>query len=325
MTVIAIAGATGAVGQQMLECLRERNIDADIRLLASARSKGKVIDGLTVEELTPESFKGVDYVLGACENDVTEKWMPWAQEAGCVVVDNSSAFRLRDDVPLVIPEINPEDILQHNGIIANPNCATIIALMALHDIDKLYKIKRIICSTYQAVSGAGVKGISDLERQIQDEAASPEAFPYQIAYNVIPHIGGFDENGISSEEWKMQNEGRKILHSPDLRVSCTCVRIPVWRSHSESIMAECEKEVDLNEIREALAKSEGVQLKDDLDAKVYPMPLHTTDQDDVFVGRLRKDLTDPEGKTVSLFCAGDQIRKGAASNAVQILEKLLNA
>lgn len=325
MTVIAIAGATGAVGQQMLECLRERNIDADIRLLASARSKGKVIDGLTVEELTPESFKGVDYVLGACENDVTEKWMPWAQEAGCVVVDNSSAFRLRDDVPLVIPEINPEDILQHNGIIANPNCATIIALMALHDIDKLYKIKRIICSTYQAVSGAGVKGISDLERQIQDEAASPEAFPYQIAYNVIPHIGGFDENGISSEEWKMQNEGRKILHSPDLRVSCTCVRIPVWRSHSESIMAECEKEVDLNEIREALAKSEGVQLKDDLDAKVYPMPLHTTDQDDVFVGRLRKDLTDPEGKTVSLFCAGDQIRKGAASNAVQILEKLLTA
>ena len=325
MTVIAIAGATGAVGQQMLECLRERNIDADIRLLASARSKGKVIDGLTVEELTPESFKGVDYVLGACENDVTEKWMPWAQEAGCVVVDNSSAFRLRDDVPLVIPEINPEDILQHNGIIANPNCATIIALMALHDIDKLYKIKRIICSTYQAVSGAGVKGISDLERQIQAEAASPEAFPYQIAYNVIPHIGGFDENGISSEEWKMQNEGRKILHSPDLRVSCTCVRIPVWRSHSESIMAECEKEVDLNEIREALAKSEGVQLKDDLDAKVYPMPLHTTDQDDVFVGRLRKDLTDPEGKTVSLFCAGDQIRKGAASNAVQILEKLLTA
>ena len=325
MTVIAIAGATGAVGQQMLQCLRERNIDAEIKLLASARSKGKDIDGLTVEELTPESFQGVDYVLGACENDITKMWMPWAQKAGCVVVDNSSAYRLDDEVPLVIPEINAEDIFEHKGIIANPNCATIIALMALHDIDKLYKIKRIICSTYQAVSGAGVKGISDLERQVEDECAAPEAFPYQIAYNVIPHIGGFDENGISSEEWKMQNEGRKILHSPDLRVSCTCVRIPVWRSHSESIMAECEKEVDLAEIRTALENSEGVQLKDDLDAKVYPMPLHTTDQDDVFVGRLRKDLTDPEGKTVSLFCAGDQIRKGAASNAVQILEKLLKA
>lgn len=325
MPTIAIAGATGAVGQQMLQCLRERNIDADIRLLASARSKGKVIDGLTVEELTPESFKGVDYVLGACENDVTKMWMPWAQENGCIVVDNSSAYRLDENVPLVVPEINPEDIFKHNGIIANPNCATIIALMALHDINDLYKIRRIICTTYQAVSGAGVKGIADLERQIQDPNAKPEAFAYPIAFNVIPQIGGFDENGITSEEWKMQNEGRKILHSPDLKVSCTCVRIPVWRSHSESIMAECEKEVDLDEIRNALSHSEGVQLKDDPENLVYPMPIDTTDQDDVFVGRLRKDLTDPEGKTVSLFCAGDQIRKGAASNAVQILEKLLEA
>lgn len=323
MPVIAIAGATGAVGQQMLECIRERNIDADLRLLASKRSEGKIIDGLRVEELKPESFQGVDYVLGACENDVTKGWMPWAQEAGCVVIDNSSAYRLDENVPLVVPEINPEDIFRHQGIIANPNCSTIIALMALHDIDDLYHINRIICTTFQAVSGAGVKGISDLERQVEDITAEPQAFPYQIAFNVIPQIGGFDENGITSEEWKMQNEGRKILHSPDLQVSCTCVRVPVWRSHSESIMAECEKEVDIDEIRNALSHSEGVQLKDEPESKVYPMPIDTTNQDDVFVGRLRKDPTDPEGKTVTLFCAGDQIRKGAASNAVQILEKLL--
>lgn len=320
---IAIAGATGAVGQQMLACLKENNIDANVKLLASARSRGKIIDGLTVEELTPESFKGVDYVLGACENDVTKKWMPWAQEAGCVVIDNSSAYRLDENVPLVVPEINPDDIFTHQGIIANPNCSTIIALMALHDINDLYHINRIICTTFQAVSGAGVKGISDLERQIEDPKAAPEAFQYQIAFNVIPQIGGFDDLGITSEEWKMQNEGRKILHSPDLKVSCTCVRVPVWRSHSESIMAECENEVNLDEVRQKLADSKGVQLKDNPEELVYPMPIDTTDQDDVFVGRLRKDPTDSTGKTISLFCAGDQIRKGAASNAVQILVKLL--
>lgn len=323
MTVIAIAGATGAVGQQMLECLQERGIDADIKLLASSRSAGKKIGDYVVEELTPESFKGVDYVLGACENGVTKMWMPWAQENGCVVVDNSSAYRLDEDVPLVVPEINPEDIFKHKGIIANPNCSTIIALMALHDIDDLYHINRIICTTFQAVSGAGVKGISDLERQTKDITAEPEAFPFQIAFNVIPQIGDFDELGISKEEWKMQNEGRKILHSPDLKVSCTCVRVPVMRSHSESIMAECDKEIDLDEIRQALSKSEGVVLRDDPQNKVYPMPIDTTNQDNVYVGRLRKDVTDETGKTVSLFCAGDQIRKGAASNAVQILEKLL--
>lgn len=325
MTVIAIAGATGAVGTQMLECLKERNIDADIRLLASARSAGKVIDGIEVQELTPESFEGVDYVLGACSNDVTKKWMPWAQQAGCVVVDNSSAFRLDENVPLVVPEINPEDIFKHNGIIANPNCSTIIALMALHDIDDLFHINRVICTTFQAVSGAGVEGIRDLERQIEDPKAEPKAFAYPIAFNVIPQIGSFDENGITGEEWKMQNEGRKILHSPQLDVNCTCVRVPVWRSHSESITAACDKPVDLAAVREALSHSKGVQLKDDPENLVYPMPMDTSGQDDVFVGRLRLDPTDPSGKTISLFCAGDQIRKGAASNAVQILEKLLEA
>lgn len=323
MPVIAIAGATGAVGQQMLECLRERNVEADIRLLASARSKGKVIGGLTVEELTPESFEGVDYVLGACENDVTKKWMPWAQKAGAVVVDNSSAYRLDENVPLVVPEINEEDIYTHNGIIANPNCSTIIALMALHDLHDQAGIEKIWCTTFQAVSGAGVKGISDLERQIEDINAEPEAFPCQIAFNVIPQIGGFDENGITSEEWKMQNEGRKILHAPELLVNCTCVRVPVWRSHSESITAVCKKPVDLDQLRKTLASSEGVQLKDEPEKGIYPMPKDTSNQDDVFVGRLRLDPNDPTGHSVTLFCAGDQIRKGAASNAVQILEKLL--
>ncbi len=325
MKTIAIAGATGAVGKQMLECLSEQGINANIRLLASARSAGKQIEGYTVEELTPESFKGVDYVLGACENDVTERWMPWAQEAGCVVVDNSSAYRLDEKTPLVVPEINPEDIFKHNGIISNPNCSTIIALMALHDLHDLYHINDVICTTFQAVSGAGVKGISDLERELKDPDAKPEAFAYQIAFNVIPQIGGFDANGITSEEWKMQNEGRKILHAPELNVNCTCVRVPVWRSHSESITVRCEKPVDLDVLREKLANSEGVKLTDDPAHNIYPMPIDTTNQDLVYVGRLRHDPADPTGRTVSLFCAGDQIRKGAASNAVQILKKLIEA
>lgn len=325
MKTIAIAGATGAVGQQMLECLKERNIEANIKLLASKRSKGKVIDGITVEELTPESFEGVDYVLGACENDVTKMWMPWAQKAGAVVVDNSSAYRLDENVPLVVPEINKEDIFKHKGIIANPNCSTIIALVAADALDKEFDIKRMVVTTMQAVSGAGVKGISDLTNQIKDENAPREAFDYQIAYNLIPQIGGFDDLGITSEEWKMQNEGRKIWHKPELLVNCTCVRVPVMRSHSESIMLECNKEVDVAKAREVLSKAKGVQLKDDPENKVYPMPLDTTNQDDVFVGRIRKDLTDPNGKTLSIFCCGDQIRKGAATNAVQILEELLKA
>lgn len=323
MKTIAIAGATGAVGKQMLECLKEQNIEGNIKLLASARSAGKEIEGYIVEELTEKSFEGVDYVLGACENDVTKKWMPWAQKAGCVAVDNSSAFRLDENVPLVVPEINAEDIAKHNGIISNPNCSTIIALMALHDLNDLYHIEDVICTTFQAVSGAGVKGISDLERELKDEKAEPEAFAYQIAFNVIPQIGGFDELGITSEEWKMQNEGRKILHSPELNVNCTCVRVPVWRSHSESITVKTTKPVDLDELREKLAHSEGVVLRDDPKNNIYPMPIDTTNQDNVFVGRLRYDPADPEKKTVSLFCCGDQIRKGAASNAVQILAKLI--
>ncbi len=323
MKTIAIVGATGAVGQQMLICLKERNIQAHLKLLASARSKGKQIDQYTVEELTEESFKGVDYVLGATGNDVTKKWMPWALKEGCIVVDNSSAFRLDDNVPLVIPEVNAQDIQSHQGLIANPNCATIIALVALNELHKKYHIKRMIVTTFQAVSGAGVQGIEDLKNQIQDETIPSKAFPYQIAYNLIPQIGDFDENGISKEEWKMQNEARKMWHDDELKVNCTCVRVPILRSHSESITIECEKEVDMKEARELLEKAEGVLLKDDPQNKIYPMPKDTTDQDLVYVGRIRKDLTDETGHTLSLFCCGDQIRKGAATNAVQILQKIM--
>lgn len=324
---IAIVGATGAVGQQMLQCLEERNIQADIKLLASARSVGKKFPfmgkELVVEELKEDSFKDVDYALGATENDLAVKWIPWANADGCVVVDNSSAFRLDPNVPLVIPEINPEDIQKHNGIIANPNCATIIAMVALNELYKKYHIKRMIVSTYQAVSGAGVKGIQDLEAQLQDPNAPKTAFPYQIAFNLIPQIGGFDENGISSEEWKMQNEARKMWHDDNLKVNCTCIRVPVMRSHSESIFIECEEEVNVEEARQLIANGAGTVLKDDPQNKIYPMPLDTTDQDLVYVGRIRKDLTDETGHSMAIWCCGDQIRKGAATNAVQILQELI--
>ena len=327
MKTIAIVGATGAVGQQMLKCLEERNIQCNLKLLASARSKGKKFkffdQEIICEELNPDSFKDVDFALGATENDIAKTWIPWALENKVIIVDNSSAFRLDKDVPLVIPEINPEDIAKNKGIIANPNCATIIALVALNALHKEFKIKRMIVTTFQAVSGAGVKGIQDLENQLKDPTAPCNAFPYPIAYNLIPQIGDFDDLGISKEEWKLQNESRKILHDDNLLVNCTCVRVPILRSHSESITIECEKEIDITKARELLSSAQGVLLKDDPLHKQYPMPLETTDQDLVYVGRVRKDISDPTNHSLSLFCCGDQIRKGAATNAVQILEKLL--
>lgn len=327
MKTIAIVGATGAVGQQMLKCLEERNIQCNLKLLASARSKGKKFkffdQEIICEELNPDSFKDVDFALGATENDIAKTWIPWALENKVIIVDNSSAFRLDQDIPLVIPEINPEDIAKNKGIIANPNCATIIALVALNALHKEFKIKRMIVTTFQAVSGAGVKGIQDLENQLKDPTAPCNAFPYPIAYNLIPQIGDFDDLGISKEEWKLQNESRKILHDDNLLVNCTCVRVPILRSHSESITIECEKEIDITKARELLSSAQGVLLKDDPLHKQYPMPLETTDQDLVYVGRVRKDISDPTNHSLSLFCCGDQIRKGAATNAVQILEKLL--
>ena len=323
---IAVVGATGAVGQQMIICLEERLPDAEVKALASTRSAGKTLKfkkEYVIEELKEDSFTDVDYVLGATENAITALWAPNAVKAGAIVVDNSSLYRLDENVPLVIPEINGDDIRKHNGIIANPNCATIIALMAVNAIHQRYRIEKMIVSTYQAVSGAGVQGMHDLENQVKDPSIPSVAFPHPIAYNLIPQIGSFDDEGYSSEERKMQNEGRKIWHDEQLLVNCTCVRVPTMRSHCESIALTCREEIDLEEVRELLKHAEGVVYADDPQQHVYPTPLITADQDMVYVGRLRKDVTDTSNHSLVLFCAGDQIRKGAATNTVQILEKLI--
>lgn len=327
---VAILGATGAVGQEMLKVLGERNFPYnELKLLASERSAGTELEfqGKTymIEEATENSFENIQVVLCAAENDISEALSPAAVKAGAVVVDNSSAFRLFDDVPLVVPEVNGEDVKKHKGIIANPNCSTIIALTALNELNKYSKINRMIVSTYQAVSGAGVNGIKELDQQIKDisegKTAEIKTFQHQIAYNLIPQIGGFDDMGYSSEEMKLQNEGRKIFHNPDLKVNCTCVRVPVYRSHSESITIETEKEITVEKAKELLSKADGIKLVDDLDNKKYPMPLDTTNQDLIFVGRIRKDIS--ADNSLVLWCCGDQVRKGAATNAVQIAEVLV--
>lgn len=327
---VAILGATGAVGQEMLKVLGERNFPyGELKLLASKRSAGEEVEfqgkKFVIEEATENSFENIDVVLCAAENYISEALSPAAVKAGAVVIDNSSAFRLNDDVPLVVPEVNAEDVKNHKGIIANPNCSTIIALTALNELNKYAKIKRMVVSTFQAVSGAGVNGIRELDQQIADiSKGSPveiKTFAHQIAYNVIPQIGDFDEMGYSQEEMKMQNEGRKIFHNPDLKVNCTCVRVPVYRSHSESITIETEKEITPEMARELLAKADGVRLVDDPANKKYPMPLDTSDQDLIFVGRVRKDIS--QDNSLVLWCCGDQVRKGAATNAVQIAEVLV--
>ena len=328
---VAILGATGAVGQEMIKVLMEREFPIkELHLLASARSAGKKMwineKEYTVEETTENSFDGMDIVLGAAENDIAQKYLPIAVKKGAVVVDNSSAYRLNDDVPLVVPEVNPEDVKKHHGIIANPNCATIIALVALQPLHAYAHAKRMVVSTYQAVSGAGVGGIRELKQQVDAIANNKEVeiknFQYQIAYNLIPQIGNFNEEVYSSEEMKMQFEGRKIQSNPELCVNCTCVRVPVFRSHSESIMVEFDKAIDVEKARELLKDAPGVRLVDDPVNKVYPMPLDTSDQDLVYVGRIRKDISGHDN-ALSFWCCGDQIRKGAATNAVQIAQLVI--
>lgn len=329
---IAILGATGAVGQEMLTILGEQNFPIhELKLLASKRSAGKEIifkdQAYIIEEANKDAFSGMDIVLGAVENDLAQELLPHAVSAGALVIDNSSAFRLCDEVPLVVPEVNPLDILKHKGIIANPNCATIIALVAINKLHEYAHVNSMIVSTYQAVSGAGNPGIAELDIQVEQimkrEKTTPSTFPYQIAYNLIPQIGGFDDLGYSSEEMKMQNEGRKILHHPDLKVSCTCIRIPVYRSHSESITLTFDKNINVSKARELLIDADGVKLIDDPNAGLYPMPLDTTDQDLIYVGRIRKDLSRDDNKSLTLWCCGDQVRKGAATNAVQIAMKYI--
>ncbi len=323
---IGILGATGAVGRQMMECLEEQKIiPDDLILLASPRSEGKVLPfagkELMVHAVNEAWLEGLDYVLGAVDADTSRKWAPAIRNSGAVYIDNSSAFRLEEDIPLVVPEINGADALNHHGIIANPNCSTIITLMAIAPIHQISPIRKVIASTYQAVSGAGMHGIDELEQEVKDiaegKAVKPSVFPEQIAYNCIPWIGSEKEAGYTSEELKMRNEGRKILHNPELKVTCTCVRVPVFRSHSISVSVECEQPVSAEAAAEAISQFEGdVYLKDG-----YPMPLDTSGQDKVYVGRLRPDMVFDGG--LSLFCCGDQIRKGAAANAVQILAYLL--
>ena len=327
---VAVLGATGAVGQEMIRILQERNFPVGTLLpLSSARSAGKTIrfrgEDVTVREATEEAFRGVDIVLGAAEADIARKFAPAIRAAGAVFVDNSSAFRLDPQVPLIVPEINPQDVKNHHGILSNPNCSTIITMVAVNALNGLSPIRTMTATTFQAVSGAGAGGPVELEQEVQaklrGEEYTPKVFPYPIAYNVIPQIGGEQYEGYTSEEMKMQNEGRKILHLPELRVSCTCVRVPVVRSHSISVSLHFDRHVSVEEARRAIAQAPGCKLVDDLPNKRYPMPLETSDQDIVFVGRIRQDLTDEKG--LCLWCSGDQVRKGAATNTIQIAELLV--
>ena len=322
---IGILGATGAVGRQMLECIEERHMNVEeVRLFASPRSLGKKIPfaggEIAVEVASQERLNGLDYVLGAVSNALSKEYRPMIEKANAIYVDNSSAFRMDPEIPLVVPEINGEDALKHHGIIANPNCSTIITMMALAPLARISKITKLVASTYQAVSGAGIEGQRELERQMGEIAEGKEithkVFRDQIACNVIAEIGSYLENGFTTEEMKMQNEGRKILHMPEMKVDCTCVRVPVMRSHSISVQAVFEEKISVQEATKAIAAFNGdVMCESDL-----PMPLYTSNQDRVYVGSIRPSLIEENG--LVLWCCGDQVRKGAASNAVQIIEYL---
>ena len=327
---VAVLGATGAVGQEMIKVLQERNFPVGKLVpLASARSAGKTVkfhgEDVTIQEAADTAFKGVDIVLGAAENDIAKKFAPAIVASGAVFVDNSSAFRLNPEVPLIVPEVNPEDVKNHKGIISNPNCSTIITVTAVNALNTIAPIRAMTASTYQAVSGAGAGGPIELMNEVEalreGKTYEPKVFSHQIAFNLIPQIGGEQFEGYTSEEMKMQNEGRKIMHLPELKVSCTCVRVPVVRSHSISVSCHFDVPVTVEQAREVIAKAPGCKLVDDLKNKQYPMPLDTSDQDIVFVGRIRPDLTDDNG--LCLWCCGDQVRKGAATNAVQIAQLLL--
>ena len=327
---VAILGATGAVGQEMLKVLEEYDIPVERLLpLASAKSAGGTVsfkgEDVKIEEAREDSFAGMDFMLGAVKNPMSRRFAPAIVKSGAVYIDNSSAFRMDPEVPLVVPEINGEDAFKNKGIIANPNCSSIITLMAVGGIAKLSPIKSMVACTYQAVSGAGQAGLVELEAQMLAlaEGKKPEAkvFPTQIALNVIPFIGSMLDNLYTDEEMKMQNEGRKILHLPELRVTCTCVRVPVMRSHSIAVTVRTKEKITVAEANEAIRAFPGCRLIEDYEGRCYPTPLDTSGQDLVWVGRVREDLT--QENALTLWCCGDQIRKGAASNAVQILKYLL--
>jgi aspartate-semialdehyde dehydrogenase len=330
MPRVAILGATGAVGQEMLQVMAERNFPADdLVLLAGKTTAGKKVEWqgreFYIQEAKPELFDGVDITLVAVSNDLSLMFTPEAVKRGSVVIDNSSAYRLDPDVPLVIPEVNPEDIRWHKGIIANPNCSTIIALVAVKPLHDYAGVERMVVSTYQSVSGAGAMGVTELEQQMQDHFAGrplhKQIFQHQIAFNLIPHIDAFQPNGYTKEEMKMQNESRKMLHAPNLQVSCTCVRVPVIRSHSEAITIETSRKLPADKARELLSQAPGVRLVDSPMENGYPTPLDTSNQDLIYVGRIREDIS--KENSLVLWACGDQVRKGAATNAVQIAEMLV--
>ena len=327
---IAVVGATGAVGIEMIKTLEKRNFPVGkLTLLASARSVGKKLkfkgQDVAVTELTKDAFMGVDIALFSAGGSISKEFAPIAAKAGCVVVDNSSAFRMDPEVPLVVPEINPEDVKKHKGILANPNCTTAITLMALYPLHRAFGVKRIFASSYQAVSGTGAKAIEELERQVgqvvKGEPVTKEVYPHQIAHNVIPQVDSFLATGYTKEEMKMENEGRKIMHHPGFRASVTCVRVPVYRSHSIAVSAEFEKPVSVEAARAVLAKAPGLDVVDEPEKKEYPMPLHTSENYNCAVGRLRMDCALDNG--LCFWVSGDQLLKGAALNAVQIAEELL--
>lgn len=327
---VAIVGITGAVGQEMIQCLEKRDFPVKkLTLLASARSVGKVFSfqgkAIPVQELTSNSFNDVDIALFSAGGSISKEFAPVAAKSGAVVIDNSSAFRMDPDVPLIIPEINPEATHSNKGIIANPNCTTTVTLMGLNPLHKEWQVKGIIASSYQAVSGSGAQGIEELKSQITaiSEGSSIErkVYPHQIAYNVIPQVDTFLENGYTKEEMKMENEGRKILGISTLKASVTCVRVPVYRSHSVSVTAQFSSEPDVHKARELINAASGVSVRDKPDSGIFPTPLDTTEKDECLVGRIRQDIV--LENALSFWVVGDQVRKGAALNAIQIAELLV--
>jgi aspartate-semialdehyde dehydrogenase len=327
---VAVVGATGAVGIEMIKTLEKRGFPVGkLTLLASNRSAGKQLpfrsEELRVQELTKNSFAGVEIALFSAGGGISREFAPIAAKAGAVVIDNSSAFRMDDSVPLVIPEINAADVKWHKGIIANPNCTTAITLMALYPLHQVFNCRRIFASSYQAVSGTGAKAIAELERQVfqvvKSQNVTREVYPHQIAFNVLPHVDTFLPGGYTKEEMKMENEGRKIMHHPAFRASVTCVRVPVYRAHSIAVSAEFERPVTVEAARAVLQKAPGLQVVDEPAKNQYPLPLYQAEQYDCAVGRLRKDCALDNG--LAFWVSGDQLLKGAALNAVQIAEELM--
>ena len=329
---VAVVGATGVVGMEMLKTLEKRNFPvSELKLLASARSAGKkaTFHGteVVIEELKPESFRGVDIALFSAGASISKEYAQHCVDAGAVMIDNSSAFRMEPEVPLVVPEVNAADAFLHKGIIANPNCTTAIMCVAVYPLHKAKKLVRMVASTYQAASGGGAKAMAELVDQTKDvlegRPAVVSAMAQQIAFNLFPHIDVFQENGYTKEEMKMVNETRKIMHLPEVKISCTCVRVPVLRAHSESLNLQFEEEITPEEARRILAAAPGVEVCDDPAEKIYPMPIDATNRYDVLAGRIRQDISRDDKRGLDMFVSGDQLLKGAALNAVQIAEVLV--